>query len=244
MSDGFPNEAVALRPKLVVVQDGINACPYVEGQSARMPLHVPRGTISDADVDLLLAGGFRRSGRFVYYTDCPSCRACEATRLDTDRFHWSTSMKRIVKRAERDLVLSWHSPVVDERRVQLYNRHRELRGLGSGDKTTGEDYAAFLIHSCCTTMELEVRRSDQLIGISIMDVGRESVSAVYTYFEPSLARYSLGTLAVLEQIKWAQIHGRRWVYLGLYVDSNPHLNYKARFQPQQRRIGEKWVDIA
>ena len=228
----------------MVVHDGPTPCPYVAGLSARLPLYLPLTTLTLEDTDLLLAGGLRRSGAVVYYTRCHACQACEPTRVDVQSFQPTRSMRRVLRRAERDLALTWQTPRVDPDRVALYNRHRSQRGLGNDDyPIDAADYRAFLTDSCFHTLELEIKKDGQLIGISIMDVGRQSVSAVYTHFDPAAARYSPGTLAVLQQISWARNYHRRWVYLGLYVASNAHLNYKAKFLPQQRRIGGTWHDI-
>ena len=164
--------------------------------------------------------------------------------MDVNQFEWTRSFKRILRRAANDLTLTWRQPTVDDERVDLYNAHRDERKLGTSPPIDDHDYRAFLIETCWPTFELEIRKEGELIGVSIMDVGEQSVSAVYTHFAPSASRYSPGTLAVLQQIQWAQNHGRRWVYLGLYVASNPHLNYKARFGPQQRLIDGVWTDIA
>ena len=83
-----------------------------------------------------------------------------------------------------------------------------------------------------------------MIAVSIVDVGAESTSAVYTHFAPDAGRYSLGTYAILKQIEWAKQTSRTYVYLGMYVAENRHLNYKARFLPQQRLIDDEWVDFS
>lgn len=241
--DGFPELAREVEDRLVVVQDAPSPCPYIDGFTARMPLHFPVAPLTPDDTDVLLAGGFRRSGTVVYYTRCEPCFACEPTRLRVADFQPGKSFKRIWNRGERELTAVWQSPRVDGDRVRLYNRHRRLRDLGGGEPVTAGDYQAFLTHSCWQTVELEIRDRGDLIAVSIMDVGRTSVSAVYTYFEPGASRFSPGTLAVLHQIDWARRNGRAWVYLGLYVASNPHLNYKSRFQPQERLIGGQWRSV-
>ena len=80
-------------------------------------------------------------------------------------------------------------------------------------------------------------------AISIVDIGRTSTSAVYTHFDPRASRYSLGTYAILRQIEWARENGRQYVYLGMFVADNQHLNYKARFLPQQRLIEGRWYEF-
>jgi arginine-tRNA-protein transferase len=105
----------------------------------------------------------------------------------------------------------------------------------------GDSYRAFLVDSCCETVELSIYHSDQLIAVATVDCGQSSVSAVYTYFDPSFSRYSLGTYAILKQIQWSLETGRTFVYLGMYVADNKHLNYKARYLPQERFIDGEWV---
>lgn len=243
-TDEFPSQALPVRDRLLQVQDSPSPCPYIDSLTARMPLLYPVTPLNGEDVDRLLAGGLRRSGSMLYYTRCAPCHACEPTRVDASTFLLRSSFKRVLRRAEKKLTLTWQTPVVDESRVRLYNAHRAGRDLGSSPPIDASDYRAFLTDSCWPTLELEIREGDQLIGISIMDVGRTSVSAVYTHFDPTASRYSPGTLGVLKQIEWAAAHQRKWVYLGLYVSSNPHLNYKSRFVPQQRLIQGEWREIA
>lgn len=232
-----------VRDRLLQIQDSPSPCPYIDSLTARMPLLYPVAPLGGEDVDLLLAGGFRRSGSLLYYTQCAPCHACEPTRVDVSAFQLSTSFKRVLRRAEKELTLTWQTPRVDESRVQMYNAHRTGRGLGNSPPIDASAYRAFLTDSCWPTLELEIRSGQQLIGVSIMDVGGTSVSAVYTHFDPAASRFSPGTLSVLKQIEWAAENQRRWVYLGLYVCSNPHLNYKSRFVPQQRLIAGEWRQI-
>ncbi|MBB3204425.1 arginine-tRNA-protein transferase [Rhodopirellula rubra] len=241
--DGFPAHALPVLGRLMQVQDSLSECPYLDSTVARMPLYYPIQTLGGEDVDRLLEGGFRRSGTLLYYTRCAPCYACEPTRVEVSKFRLGGSFKRVLRRAEKELTLTWQMPVVDETRVALYNAHRVGRSLGNSPAIGETEYHAFLTDSCWPTLELEIRKGDQLIGISIMDVGDNSVNAVYTHFDPAASRYSPGTLAVLMQMQWAAEHHRQWAYLGLYVSSNSHLNYKSRFVPQQRLRNGKWENI-
>jgi arginine-tRNA-protein transferase len=121
--------------------------------------------------------------------------------------------------------------------------HRNQRELGQGDREyEASDYEGFLVDTCCdSTIEIQFRKEDQLVAVSIVDCGTESLSAVYTYFDPQFEKLSLGTYAILKQMQLAENTGRKYVYLGLYVAENQHLNYKARFTPQERLIDGRWV---
>lgn len=241
---GIPTRLDGGQCRLVLVQDQLTPCPYLEGTIARMPLALPVGSVTPQVTDELLALGYRRSGDFLYRTQCPNCRQCEPTRIDVRRFRMSGSMRRVINRGERELECRWGSPTLDARRVSLFNQHRDARGLDQGSVLIDADsYRSFLTDTCCNTMELAIYREQRLIAVSIVDVGAQSTSAVYTFFDPDAKRFSLGTLAILKQVQWAQQTDRQFVYLGMYVANNRHLNYKARFIPQQRLIQGQWVEF-
>lgn len=209
-----------------------------------MPLRLPVGEVTPEVTDGLLALGYRRSGDFVYRAECPQCRECKPTRVDVSKFRYTGSLTRVKKRGDRDLTFQWGRPLVDEHRIWLFNQHRAQRGLGQGSTDIdAESYRAFLANTCCHTKELAIYLGQSLVAVSIVDIGRRSTSAVYTHFDPAAGRYSLGTYALLKQIEWAQQNGRQFVYLGMYVAANPHLNYKARFLPQQRLFGDTWLEL-
>src|SRR5690606_17925343 len=153
------------------------------------------------------------------------------------------SLLRVLRRGDANLMMSIGPPRCDPQRIELFNRHRQLRGLARDDEPVDEaSYRAFLVDSCCESVELTFTLNERIVAVSVVDVGRDSLSAVYTHFDPQLPRYSLGTYAVLKQIQYAAATQRTFVYLGMYVAANPHLNYKSRYQPQQRLIHGKWVD--
>ena len=230
--------------RLIVVQDQLQPCPYLEGVTARMPLRLPVGSVTPQITDRLLAMGYRRSGDFVYRAQCPACNECKPTRIDVDRFRSTRSLKRVLNRGKRELQSRWGPVAVDAARIHLFNQHRNERGLSQGNgPIDAESYRSFLADTCCDSRELSIWRGEQLVAVSIVDVGQTSSSAVYTHFDPQFSRFSLGTLAILLQIEWAQATGRKFVYLGMYVAANPHLNYKARFLPQQRLDGNEWIEI-
>ena len=240
----YPKSTARVAPacQLVVVQDHLQCCPYLPHQTARMPLQLPVESATGATTDWLLAAGYRRSGHFVYTTRCPMCTQCRPTRVDPKKFIWRSSFRRVFNRGERELETRWQRPVVDQSRVDLFNLHRRLRNLTQEEQVVDhQSYAAFLVDSCCETMELSMWAGDRLIGVSIVDFGAESLSAVYTFFDPESSRYSPGTYAILKQIDWAVRNDYQWVYLGMYVEDNSHLNYKARFAPQQRRLAGNWT---
>ena len=216
-----------------------------------MPLSLATSEITPEKLDELLEVGYRRSGWYYYRTRCPKCSACEPVRIEAARFVPSRSQRRTLARGRKNLHIRWDSPRLDAQRVRLFNKHRQMRNLSHGEGVvTGADYQSFLVNSSCPVVELQLWYQEQLVAVSVTDVGADSLSAVYCFFDPDYAWLGLGTYAILSQLDAAArpdhstpFHAKRWVYLGLYVEQNEHLNYKARFTPQQRFIEGTWRDF-
>ncbi len=206
-----------------------------------MPLHIPARGLTAEQFDLILEAGYRRSGWFFYRTQCPSCCACEPLRIEVERFNPTRSQRRAKSLGDRHLSTEVGPPMLDERRVELFNRHRQERDLGSEETRIEEsEYRSFLLNSYAEVAELSLWLNDKLIAISITDVGKSSLSAVYCFFDPDCAWLSPGTYAILQQVGLARRLGYRWLYLGMMVAANKHLNYKAKFRPHERLITGRW----
>lgn len=230
---------------LRVVIDETNVCSYLPQQTARMPLCLPTQAVTPDKLDALLAAGYRRSGWFFYKTRCPNCQACEPLRLEVTQFQASRSQRRALKTGDQNLQLRLAEPIVDEQRVRLFNLHRSARKLDHGNPLADEsDYRSFLVNSYCQIAEISLWHNESLIAVSILDVGENSLSAVYCYFDPAASAFSPGTYAILKQIELARAKHYKWLYLGLYVAANLHLNYKARYRPHQRLLAGEWKDFS
>lgn len=225
------------------VLENVHPCSYLEDRTAAMPLILPGRYISTDEFDHMLDHGLRRSGYFTYFTACDGCCACEPTRVEVARFRWSSSWRRILKRGDQELQVRCEEPELSDEKLRLFNIHRNSRDLGHGDRDyESSDYEGFLVDTCCdSTIELQFRKDDRLVAVSIVDCGTQSLSAVYTYFDPTFEKLSLGTYAILKQIQFALDTNRKYVYLGMYVAANRHLNYKARFNPQERLVNGQWI---
>jgi len=223
----------------------VHECSYLNNRIANLPLNLPLRVLTLDELDQALASGVRRSGVFLYHTACNDCCACEPCRVDVRRFVWRDSFQRVLRLGNQRLTIHIARPTLDDKRLDLFNLHRTQRSLGQSEAHyRSEDYASFLIDSCLSqTLEWTYWIGQVLAGVSIVDCGSNSVSAVYTYFDPAFSKLSIGTYSILKQIEFARDTGRHYAYLGMYVSENHHLNYKARFTPQERWIGGKWREF-
>ncbi len=229
----------------IVIINETEKCPYLDGEVARMPLRMPLGRVSLEEADQRLADGHRRTGEFIYQTNCPNCTACEPIRLDCREFHFSRNQRRVINRCN-NLFQQKISPLqADAQRVELFNKHRRQRGLAKKDTDIDlEEYVWGFVRSCFESFEITYWSGDHLACVAVCDLGRNSVSAVYTFFDPDLRTESVGTYSILKQIEFCQRRDLQFLYLGYYVEQSPHMKYKSRFRPNQRLIDGQWKTFA
>lgn len=84
-----------------------------------------------------------------------------------------------------------------------------------------------------SSLELVLREGKQVLGFAIFDVTQNALSAVYSVFEPTLARRSLGTLNILLAIEKCRALRLPYLNLGLYLARHSKMAYKANFTPAQ-----------
>jgi arginyl-tRNA--protein-N-Asp/Glu arginylyltransferase len=233
-----------MQPQEIVVFDTPHPCSYLAGRTARLPYRHPTSKLTPEQFDQRLAEGDRRSGVFLYRTQCPQCRACQPIRLDVESFRPDATQRRMQRRGDAMLTVKIGQPVVDDSRVRLFNLHRDGRGLAADDWPLDEhSYAEFLTDTCCDTLELSHWHDDRLVAVAIADAGRESLSAVYCFFDPAFKPLSLGTYSILRQLEFCRATQRRYLYLGFFIAESPHMSYKVRFRPHERLIDRQWISF-
>jgi arginyl-tRNA--protein-N-Asp/Glu arginylyltransferase len=225
----------------LLVYSGNERCSYLPGRTARLPLRLPLAPLSREDLDRRLAAGDRRSGAYLYRTECPTCKECEPIRLPIGDFEIKRTRQRVLKKGDRELEVSLHAASVDRERLELFNRHRRERGLARRESDLDSHaFRSFLVDSCCETIEIACRRQGALVAVAICDRGATSLNAVYCYHEPSLAHLSLGVYCILKEIELCRDWGLAWLYLGLFIAGSPHMAYKAGYRPHERLIRGEW----
>jgi arginine-tRNA-protein transferase len=228
----------------LLVYDELSDCPYLAGQVARMPLRRPIG-MSAAQFDEQLAAGDRRMGRYLYRTQCPASQACEPIRVPIAEFTPVRTHKRTLRRGNELLQVRVGPPQCDQSHVELFNLHKQGRGLAVDDGELDADgYYGFLVDSCAKTLEFTYWAGERLVAVAISDRGAKTLNAVYCYYDPLFDQLSLGTYNVLKQIEVCREWGLDYLYLGLYIAASPRMNYKARFLPHERLIAGAWQSFA
>ena len=244
MSAPTSRRVIAASPPELVVHDAPSPCPYLEEQTARLPLRLPVRRLRARELDVRLAAGDRRQGLLLYRTACPSCRACEPIRLDVRAFRPGRTQRRIFRQGEARIETEIGPLTATEEKVALYNRHKRLRNLTSGERRIDLDaYNSFLGESCCESFEMRYRVDGRLVGVAVVDRSATALSAVYCYFDPDHEDLSQGVYSILKQIDLCRRWGLEHLYLGLYIEACASMAYKRSYLPHERLLGGTWVTI-
>lgn len=218
-----------------------HSCSYLPDRASRMLFIDPNIMVTTHMLSELSRQGFRRSGDFVYKPECKHCRQCLPVRLPVDLYTPNKSQKRTAKR-NQDITLK----VISSRQAtaihyELYakyinNRHYD----GDMYPPSLEQFKKFLVHGCSDSLFFEFWLDNTLICVAVSDILDDGLSAVYTFFDTSYDKRSLGTLAILTQIEWVKSQGLDFLYLGYWVPEAPKMKYKNNFLPLDLMINNQW----
>ena len=88
---------------------------------------------------------------------------------------------------------------------------------------------------------VEFRENTQLKMVSVIDIVRDGISAVYTFYDTSNIKTSYGTYNVLWQAQWAIQLNLPYLYLGYWIKDSQKMAYKQNFKPLEKLIDGEWV---
>jgi arginine-tRNA-protein transferase len=131
-------------------------------------------------------------------------------------------------------------------RRYLLTRHAE----GGMADMTWPDYVAMVEDTSARTHLIEYRMTTldrgpgELVACVLVDVLGDGLSLVYSFYDPDMARRSLGSFMILDHVVQAQLSGMPYVYLGYWVSGSPKMDYKSRFSPIEVLRPEGWLPMS
>ena len=215
-------------------------CSYLDDNESINLFVDPAQDLDKKTYSALAQQGFRRSGEYVYRPHCSECRECRSTRVLAKQFQPSRSQRRILK-LNSDIKTSWRMPEFDQEHFDLYQTYMKSRHQGSSMDTKEQvQYENFINSSWCDTRLMQFHLEDQLIAVAMTDFLENGISAVYTFFEPSMAKRSLGGFAILKQIEYLQQTESDYLYLGYWIKACKKMAYKNNYLPSEYFDGHYW----
>lgn len=238
-----PNSTQGDYEKLELCISSAHPCGYLPDSLGATLFVNPTLPMDVTHYEVLLAHGFRRSGNIVYRPWCGNCTACIPIRVVVNQFHPNRSFRRIITR-NQDLTVHIEEPTWNEERFDLYVHYMNSRhGDGPMANPTPEDFNAFFLSNWCTVRFVDFRLQGRLLLTAIMDQLPNSLSAVYSFFDPTHPARSLGSYAILWEIEQARLYGLTWLYLGYWIEESPKMRYKSHFKPLEAFIMRQWQPL-
>jgi arginine-tRNA-protein transferase len=220
-------------------------CSYISDTKAKTLFINPQDKIDQNVYTQLSELGFRRSGTHIYRPHCDNCTACISIRIPVQYFKYSKSQQRVINK-NKDMQVEEVNCHFSDEYYQLYEKYINIRHKdGDMYPPSVDQFKSFLVESKQLSRFFEFRLPNgQLVAVANMDILKGSLSAVYTFYDPDLVKRSLGTFAILWQIKESQKRGLNFLYLGYWVDSCQKMKYKTAFKPMELLINGKWLQAS
>ncbi len=226
-------------------------CPYLPGLEERKVFTHLIGRRAPTLNDTLTQSGFRRSQTIAYRPACEACRACVSVRVLVDEFKPSRSLRRIAER-NVDIVGQAVPPRPTSEQYSLFRTYLDNRHADGGMADMSVlDYSMMVEDSHVDTRLIVYRKrgpdtringrgDGPLLAVAVTDILADGLSMVYSFYDPSLAGRSMGSMMILDHIDRARRLGLPHVYLGYWVEGSRKMSYKARFTPQERLGMNGW----
>ena len=223
-------------------------CGYLPNKLAQSLIASPQHLIDANIYSGLITQGFRRSGKFAYRPHCENCRACIAVRLLLSEFTLSRSQKRAHKQ-HSDLTAQIYPLHFNQQHFELYESYQSLRHFdetasetSATTKDEAEQYRQFLCQSNVESLMIEFKDANNQVKIvSVVDIVKDGISAVYTFYDATETKASFGTYSIMWLAEWTNSLSLPYLYLGYWIKDSQKMAYKQQFKPQQKLIDGEWL---
>ncbi len=219
-------------------------CAYLKGNSVRMHYrYIPNSNryFNSAVIER----GWRRFGNYYFYPICKDCNECKSLRVDVKNFKPSKSQRKAINRNKNTKIVV-QKPTVTSEHIKLYNKYHEWKaakdGWKSKDISPSEYYENFAEGAFDFGKEALYYIGDKLVGVDLLDITEDGISSIYFYYDPEYTRLSLGVYSLIKQIDFANLLGKKWIYLGYWVDGCKSFEYKTNFKPLDILDGFPHID--
>jgi arginyl-tRNA--protein-N-Asp/Glu arginylyltransferase len=222
-------------------------CPYLPGREERKVFaHLP---LSDGPGvnDALTQVGFRRSQNIAYRPACEACDACISARIPAADYPFSRSQRRVLEKND-DLSRHLVEAEATMEQFDLLRRYLMARHAQGGmADMTWPDYVAMVEDTAVRTHLIEYRLPPNdrgpgdLVACVLVDILGDGLSLVYSFYDPLMAKRSLGSFVILDHVVQARLAELGYVYLGYWVPGSPKMDYKANYRPIEVLRPGGWV---
>ena len=205
-------------------------CAYLEDREMTFAYFFA-SSLDESDLDYFLSQGWRKFGVYYFRPNCKNCFKCEPLRVFTIDFLPSKSQRRILRKTE-DVKVVFKPLEYRDEIFEIYKQHSVSRFQNK--KTDMEKFKQSFYEESCVSVQSEFYKDGDLFAVGFLDISENGVSSVYFVYKDGFEYLSPGTLGILKEIEYAKSLGKKYYYLGYYVEGNKSMEYKNRFSPFEK----------
>jgi leucyl-tRNA---protein transferase len=203
---------------------------------------VLRSQVTPTELDQFLQEGWRHFGTYFFrYSSLPSptqtlhiqplrMRLTNFTPNRSQRRNWQNNQDLTTRVAKARITLEYQ---------RLFALHKTRFTENIPDSL--EDFLGqYPEHQPCDTRVIRIEHQQQLLAAHFIDIGLDSVSSVYSVYDPAWAARGLGIYTILQAIDYATSLGKTWYYPGYATREPSHYDYKKQFSALEFFDWQKW----
>jgi len=213
-------------------------CGYFKDQKSLFEEYLLED-MSEVEFEYLLAHGMRHFGDYYFRPRCLDCYQCIPIRVRSEEFKVTRRQKRALKSCDNVRVKIGEPRYADEK-FDLYIRHKKKFCALQDDVEDEQNFRLSFYVNTNFGIEFEYYLDEKLVGIALGDHTSNTFSAIYTFYDISDSKLSLGTFSILKQLEFCRQRGVKFFYLGYYIGDNHSLKYKGDFRPNEIYIDQSW----
>ena len=233
-----------------ILEEG-KSCPYFDDKISDMRYRYVDGC-SATEHASMLERGWRRFGNMHFVPECKTCEDCTTIRIDINKYKFTKSQKRVInKNKETEVYIQEPSISIDHLNLfDKYHFHMHQKKQWKYDTIEPNDYYRSYVEGANSYgREILYMRDGKLIGVALVDILKEGMSAIYCYYDHDYEHLSLGKFSILAQISLSKQYNIPYLYLGYWIKDHYSMGYKEDYKPfeilvNRAKLNEKtqWKD--
>lgn len=206
---------------------------------------------SPEDIDKIWADGWRNFGSKFFRNQIDYLEKDEKwvkilpLRINVDKFTFRKNQLKVLRQNEKTTEVRYQEIEITAEIEAIFQKHIERFASNKPESLTnflGENPTKLMPHAALECILLDENK--KLYATSYFGIGKESISSIYATFDTDYGKRSPGLHTLLEEIRYAKTHQKRYVYLGYAHDVASHYDYKKQFNGLEFYDWQgNWVDF-
>lgn len=204
-------------------------CPYIDGEKFTQRYCILKD-LNQEDLNAMLEMGWRHFGYYFFMPNCRGCNSCTPIRTLVNEFNPSKSQRKNFRKNNENITVTYGDLEYSDEIFEVYKKHSKVKF--NQDSNKKEFIESFFSDAIKGNSKIALYKIDnELVGVGFIDITSNGLSSIYYCYDPDYSKYGLGTFSALKEIEYAKELGKKYYYMGYFIEGNKSMEYKGRFTP-------------